>query len=256
MRIVTWNVARRHSRLAEQAAALAHRKPDVVALQEITARTLPLWRAAFATLGLSHVWASLDSAEQTREPATRRRTGVVLASRRRWSTAAAGLAVPWSETATSAATAAADAGKVDRLRARPERCQRMGQGRDATSDPQRPGARAAWPTGALRGPQHPTPRAPRWRSALIRARFPRASAAGPWTRVGRGGARCGARIARPGLPGHLPSPARIRASGAELDVAARSGPQRWLATRSPIRIGGTAPDGGALPPRLARRGSE
>lgn len=113
MRIVTWNVARRHSRLAEQAAALAHRKPDVVALQEITARTLPLWRAAFATLGLSHVWASLDSAEQTREPATRRRTGVLLASRRRWSTAAAGLAVPWSETATSAATTAADAGKVE-----------------------------------------------------------------------------------------------------------------------------------------------
>jgi hypothetical protein len=38
MRIVSWNVARRSSRLAEQAAALAQREPDVVALQEITRR--------------------------------------------------------------------------------------------------------------------------------------------------------------------------------------------------------------------------
>jgi exonuclease III len=32
MRVITWNVARRSSRLAEQAAALASRDPDVVAL--------------------------------------------------------------------------------------------------------------------------------------------------------------------------------------------------------------------------------
>jgi len=51
MRIVSWNVARRRSRLAEQAAALARREPDVVALQEVTYRTLPLWKAALETIG-------------------------------------------------------------------------------------------------------------------------------------------------------------------------------------------------------------
>ena len=53
MRVVSWNVARRSSRLAEQAAALARRDPDVVALQEVTKRTLPLWRAALETIGIS-----------------------------------------------------------------------------------------------------------------------------------------------------------------------------------------------------------
>jgi len=45
MRVITWNVARRSSCLAEQCAALAAREPDVVALQEVTDTTLPLWRA-------------------------------------------------------------------------------------------------------------------------------------------------------------------------------------------------------------------
>jgi exonuclease III len=106
MRIVSWNVARGRSRLTEQAAALALREPDAVALQEITARTLPLWREALATLGLNHVRASLDSADPAREPATRRRTGVLLASRNNLSGTSATPGLPWSENATSATTAA------------------------------------------------------------------------------------------------------------------------------------------------------
>lgn len=106
MRIVSWNVARGRSRLAEQAAALALREPDVVALQEITARTLPLWREVLAALGLNHVRASLDSADPAREPATRRRTGVLLASRNDLSGTSATLGLPWSENAISATTAA------------------------------------------------------------------------------------------------------------------------------------------------------
>ena len=46
VRLISWNVARRVQALAAQAAALAAREPDVVALQEVTARTLPLWEAA------------------------------------------------------------------------------------------------------------------------------------------------------------------------------------------------------------------
>ena len=76
MRIVSWNVARLSARLAEQAAALAGRDPDVVALQEITRGTLPLWRAALATLGLTHIRASLDDAD----PAGSRQLGAAQGS--------------------------------------------------------------------------------------------------------------------------------------------------------------------------------
>ena len=103
MRVVTWNVARRVSRLAEQAAALAEREPDLVALQEVTDRTLPMWRAVLQRIGLPHVIASLDRAEPGRQPATRRRTGVLVASRSRLEEAAA-LPVPWPETAIAVAT--------------------------------------------------------------------------------------------------------------------------------------------------------
>ena len=80
LRLITWNVNRRTSVLAEQAAALAGREPDVVALQEVTRRSWPLWRAALTTIGLPHARRSLDGADPGREPPTRRRTGVVIAA--------------------------------------------------------------------------------------------------------------------------------------------------------------------------------
>src|SRR4051812_31769400 len=107
MRVITWNVARRSSTLVEQAAALAARQPDVVALQEITDRTLPLWRAALAQIGLPHVRASLDDAAPSRAPAARRRTGVLLGSATPFTDATAGLDVPWPETALAAGAATA-----------------------------------------------------------------------------------------------------------------------------------------------------
>ena len=81
VRLISWNVARRVTVLAEQAAAVGERAPDVLALQEVTARTLPLWEAACATLGLGHVACSLRDADPARVPAGPRRTGVLLASR-------------------------------------------------------------------------------------------------------------------------------------------------------------------------------
>ena len=95
MRIITWNVARRTSLLADQAAVLSSRAPDVVALQEVTTRTLPLWRAACEVLGLAHVITSLEGADPARAPADRRRTGVLLASRTALTAAGPGLDVPW-----------------------------------------------------------------------------------------------------------------------------------------------------------------
>ena len=68
MRLITWNVNRRVSVLAGQAAALASREPDLVALQEVTARSWPLWRAALETIGLAHATCSLDGADPARQP--------------------------------------------------------------------------------------------------------------------------------------------------------------------------------------------
>jgi exonuclease III len=99
--VITWNVARRVSALAAQAAAVAERAPDVLALQEVTARTLPLWRAACATIGLDHVVCTLDAADPRRAPSGPRRTGVLLAARAQLAPAAA-LPVPWPETALAA----------------------------------------------------------------------------------------------------------------------------------------------------------
>jgi exodeoxyribonuclease III len=91
VRLITWNVARRVTRHAEQAAALAARAPDVVGLQEVTPRTWPLWEAALADAGLAH------AAWSTAPP---RRTGVLLAARAELRPAEP-LPVPWPETAVA-----------------------------------------------------------------------------------------------------------------------------------------------------------
>jgi exonuclease III len=86
------------TRLAEQAAAIAERAPDVVALQEVTARSAPLWREALAGY---EVTASLDSADPAREPAGPRRAGVLLATREPHAQLPERLPVPWPESALS-----------------------------------------------------------------------------------------------------------------------------------------------------------
>ncbi len=106
MRILSWNVARRVSRLSEQAAVIAEREPHLLALQEVTERTAPLWRAACRVLGLRHVRISLDWADPRREPAPSRRTGVLLASRTRLGEARTTIGVPWPETVVGATTLA------------------------------------------------------------------------------------------------------------------------------------------------------
>jgi exonuclease III len=101
VRLISWNVNRRVSVLAHQAAALASREPDVVALQEVTTGSWPLWQAALETIGLSRAACSLDGADPRREPITRRRTGVLLATREPLEPAES-LAVPWPETTLAA----------------------------------------------------------------------------------------------------------------------------------------------------------
>jgi len=80
IRLITWNVARRSSRLVGQATVLAGRDPDVVALQELTKRTVPLWRHAFTLMGLAHVRVSAVGGGMTGGDLGRR-TLVMVASR-------------------------------------------------------------------------------------------------------------------------------------------------------------------------------
>jgi exonuclease III len=107
LRVITWNVARRASRIVEQATALAERRPDVVALQEVTARTEALWQHAFALMGLAHVRTSLQTADPARAPRSRRGTGVMLACRTAMGDVDSALEVPWPETAVAGVCATA-----------------------------------------------------------------------------------------------------------------------------------------------------
>jgi exonuclease III len=78
LRLVTWNVAGRVARQPEQAQAIVAVGADVVALQEVTARTLPLWRTALAGAG----FAGCESALEGPAPVTGRRPlGVLTAAR-------------------------------------------------------------------------------------------------------------------------------------------------------------------------------
>jgi exodeoxyribonuclease III len=100
LRLITWNVARRTARLPDQATSLAEREPDVVALQEVTRTTLPLWRHAFGLMGLTHVRASALAGDRSGGSAARR-TLVMIASRVALEEVEQQLPVPRPESALS-----------------------------------------------------------------------------------------------------------------------------------------------------------
>ena len=101
MRIVSWNVAGRVRLQAEQAAVIARCDADVVALQEVTRRTLPLWRAAFAEMGFTGCESALDPV-----PAAvgRRVLGVLTAARTSLRRLPAPPDTPWPERVLTCAT--------------------------------------------------------------------------------------------------------------------------------------------------------
>jgi exonuclease III len=78
LRLITWNVAGRVRLQPEQAELIVRADADVIALQEVTARTLPMWRASLATAGLAACESALDDAPVG---GGRRRLGVLTAAR-------------------------------------------------------------------------------------------------------------------------------------------------------------------------------
>jgi exodeoxyribonuclease III len=94
VRVMTWNVAGRVARQGEQAEAVRGVEADVVALQEVSARTLPLWRAALAEAGLGSCECALDDAPTG---SGRRLLGVLTAARAPLRRLAPPAGVPWPE---------------------------------------------------------------------------------------------------------------------------------------------------------------
>jgi exonuclease III len=102
VRLVTWNVAGRVRRLPEQAQVLAALEPDVVALQEVTARTLPAWRDALAGAGLT---ASTCALEPPPDGPPRKVLGVLTAARAPLERLPGPVDLPWPERVLCCATA-------------------------------------------------------------------------------------------------------------------------------------------------------
>ena len=81
------------TRQPEQAAAIASAGADVVALQEVTRRTLPLWESALAEAGYGAIASALHAALPERQ----RPLGVLTAAREPLAVLPAPPHVPWPE---------------------------------------------------------------------------------------------------------------------------------------------------------------
>lgn len=98
MRIVSWNVAGRRTRLPEQAEAVLSIAPDVVCLQEVTVNSLPEWRSRLAEAGFDRGLTPLDDAR----PPKPRRLAVLIAAREPLTRIALPDDLPWPERAVAA----------------------------------------------------------------------------------------------------------------------------------------------------------
>jgi endonuclease/exonuclease/phosphatase family metal-dependent hydrolase len=90
---VTWNVAGRVRSVPEQAAALAQRPADIVALQEVRASALRAWTAALHEMG----FADVRSAPLDHPDRSERRLAVLVATRHGDMQVLPSLPLPWPE---------------------------------------------------------------------------------------------------------------------------------------------------------------
>jgi exodeoxyribonuclease III len=98
VRLLSWNVQGKLTRLPDQVSRVGMLAPDVVCLQEVTVKAAPLWEHALTELGLTSIahpepWA----AHETRK----RRLAVLIAAREPMSVSPIP-GVPWPERALSA----------------------------------------------------------------------------------------------------------------------------------------------------------
>src|SRR5581483_8331716 len=77
--LLSWNVAGRVKRLADQTDLVVSAEPDLICLQEISATTAALWTGALAAAG----WRHIALAKPDRQPPGRRPLSVLTAARQR-----------------------------------------------------------------------------------------------------------------------------------------------------------------------------
>ncbi|MDO9087998.1 MAG: endonuclease/exonuclease/phosphatase family protein [Anaerolineaceae bacterium] len=103
MKILSWNVANRFKKQKYQLDAVITRSPDVIGLQEITFRTLPLWVEGFHKSGYPHTISSFDLAKDISLLTGPRRYGLLIASRYPLSSIDPQIVeIPWKERLLSA----------------------------------------------------------------------------------------------------------------------------------------------------------
>ena len=95
MRLLTWNLNGRRQ-VEKQLAAIGAGSPDIVALQEVTQRSIVLLRAALPEVGLPHAIDSFASSVPWAVVGPRR-YGLVIASRFRLTHVTSAHVVPWPE---------------------------------------------------------------------------------------------------------------------------------------------------------------
>ena len=95
MRLLTWNLNGRR-RIEGQAAAIARRAPDIVALQELTANSIAAWRPALAEAGARDLIDSFSRAPSWQAVGPRR-YGLLIASRFPLTYRLCAPNVPWPE---------------------------------------------------------------------------------------------------------------------------------------------------------------
>jgi endonuclease/exonuclease/phosphatase family metal-dependent hydrolase len=79
--VISWNLNGRTNRVVEQVAAVAERRPDIVALQEVTTHSVTAITAHLAAAGLPNTTNSFELAPPEFVPSGPRRYGQLLASR-------------------------------------------------------------------------------------------------------------------------------------------------------------------------------
>ena len=98
MKIISWNVAGRVRKQRNQLEVLKDTGADIIGLQEITHKTLPLWIEGFRKSGYKNIIASLKLKNGNVDYSGPRRYGILVASR--WpleSIDQQSLEIPWHE---------------------------------------------------------------------------------------------------------------------------------------------------------------
>ena len=99
MKIISWNLANRVRKQQLQLDALVSREPDLIGLQEVTSRTLPLWVEGLQKAGYKHVISSFSLHDGSNSGLTGPRRYVILIASR-WPLDPVdqrSLIIPWHE---------------------------------------------------------------------------------------------------------------------------------------------------------------